>query len=177
MPPVGGRRTTCRRHCLFAHLPSMLSPRRLLTTAFQAANQLPAAHLPAPLQLRVYYADARSLLPPSDQEASLTALNLLRLLVQVGAAKQAAGGWAAAVCTARACMHGRAARNWCNSPCVGAQLRRSPWGWEPACLPPDAFRAHCRTASPSSTQSWRWCRRKWWQHPRLGRCGAGAGRW
>lgn len=33
-------------------------------------------------QLRVYYADARALLPPSDQEASLTALNLLRLLVQ-----------------------------------------------------------------------------------------------
>lgn len=33
-------------------------------------------------QLRVYYADARTLLPPSDQEATLTGLNLLRLLVQ-----------------------------------------------------------------------------------------------
>ncbi|EFN57735.1 hypothetical protein CHLNCDRAFT_142990 [Chlorella variabilis] len=33
-------------------------------------------------QLRVYYGDARPLLPPSDQEATLTALNLLRLLVQ-----------------------------------------------------------------------------------------------
>lgn len=43
-----------------------------------------AAPRPALLQLRVYYADARALLPPSDQEAALTALNLLRLLVQVG---------------------------------------------------------------------------------------------
>ncbi|KAL4445895.1 hypothetical protein ABPG77_009094 [Micractinium sp. CCAP 211/92] len=32
-------------------------------------------------QLRVYYSDARSLLPPSSQEAALTGLNLLRLLV------------------------------------------------------------------------------------------------
>ena len=33
-------------------------------------------------QLRVYYTDARRLLPPSDQEALLLSLNLLRLLVQ-----------------------------------------------------------------------------------------------
>ncbi|KAL4425703.1 hypothetical protein ABPG75_009719 [Micractinium tetrahymenae] len=32
-------------------------------------------------QLRVYYSDARGLLPPSPQEAALTGLNLLRLLV------------------------------------------------------------------------------------------------
>jgi hypothetical protein len=33
-------------------------------------------------QLRVYYADARGLLPSSDQEPLLLSLNLLRLLVQ-----------------------------------------------------------------------------------------------
>lgn len=33
-------------------------------------------------QLRVYYSDARPLLPPSTQEAQLLSLNLLRLLVQ-----------------------------------------------------------------------------------------------
>ncbi|GAB4816975.1 hypothetical protein N2152v2_004021 [Parachlorella kessleri] len=33
-------------------------------------------------QLRVYYSDARRLLPPSNQEALLLSLNLLRLLVQ-----------------------------------------------------------------------------------------------
>ena len=54
---------------------------------------------PCSLQLRVYYADARALLPPSDQEASLTALNLLRLLVQVGG-----GGGRAAEGMGAGCM-------------------------------------------------------------------------
>ncbi|KAK9831162.1 hypothetical protein WJX74_005703 [Apatococcus lobatus] len=34
------------------------------------------------MQLRPYYLDARSLMPPSQQEGTLTGLNLLRLLVQ-----------------------------------------------------------------------------------------------
>lgn len=66
-----------------ALLASHACSKRVHSKCPDAHTSPPPPALPLP-QLRVYYADARALLPPSDQEASLTALNLLRLLVQVG---------------------------------------------------------------------------------------------
>ena len=91
------------------------------------------------VQLRVYYGDARGLLPPSDQEATVTALNLLRLLVQnriaefhteleVVPAEVQAAPEVAQVRGATPVVHGGEACAHVCAACVRARMLAYVWG-------------------------------------------------
>ena len=171
-----GNRQRCRM------LPPLWS--RSLATSCCTTTSTPPPWFPPPLQLRVYYSDARALLPPSDQEASLTALNLLRLLVQARRAPlgrlqcRAACIGMLALPDADRCY--RPVRHGASYACRRCMPPASQRHRHPTCAGSPAHTTaaacRCRTALPSSTLSWRWCPSRCWRRQRWRRCAAGPGR-